>query len=37
MTVILSWHKDIYTLFMISVNFDIKPLLFDIGQEQMKL
>jgi len=37
MTIILCWRKDIYTLFMISVKFDIKPLLFDIGQEQMKL
>lgn len=35
--VILCYGKDIYTLFMISVNFDIKPLLFDIGREQMKL
>jgi hypothetical protein len=29
--VILCCGKDIYTLFMISVNFDIKPLFFDIG------
>jgi hypothetical protein len=29
--------KDIYTLFMISVNFDIKPLLFDINLKYAKI
>jgi hypothetical protein len=35
MMVLLCWDKDIYTEFMISVNFDIKPLLFDIEQKNM--
>lgn len=35
MTVILSWDKDIYTVFTISVKFDIKSLLFDIEQKYM--